>query len=100
MKEPFALETGRIVRSTQGRDRGSHFFVLENLGQDRVLVADGWLHPLSRPKKKNSRHLHATPIVVNLNAIRPEGGKVQDSDLRRSLEENGFPVKPSLCKEG
>ena len=40
------------------------------------------------------------PIMVNWNTIRPEGGAVQDSDLRRALEENGFTVKRSLCKEG
>ena len=100
MKEPFSFEKGRIVQSTQGRDKGKYFLVLEHLGGDLVTVADGLHHPLSRPKKKKTRHLHAKPIVVNLETIRPEGGKVQDSDLRRALEQNGFAVERSLCKEG
>ena len=100
MKEPFSFGKGRIVQSTQGRDRGRYFLVLENLGGDLVMIADGLTHPLSRPKKKKTRHLHAKPIVVNLEMIRPEGGKVQDSDLRRALEENGFPAERALCKEG
>jgi len=100
MKEPFSFESGRVVRSTQGRDRGRFFLVIENLGDGRVTVADGITHRLANPKKKNIRHLHAKPNVVNWDTIRPEGGKVQDSDLRRALEACGFAVDHSLCEEG
>ena len=100
MKDPIPFEPGRVVQSTQGRDRGGYFLVMENLGGGMVTVADGLHHPLARPKKKKTKHLHAKPIVVNLKTIRPEGGSVQDSDLRRALEENGFAVERSLCKEG
>ena len=99
MKEPFSFEPGRIVQSTQGRDRKGYFLILDQLSSDYVMIADGRKHTLERPKKKKTRHLHATPIVVNLNAIRPEGGRIQDSDLRRALEQNGFEVKYPLCKE-
>ena len=100
MKEPFSFEPGRIVRSTQGRDRGRYFLVMTVSEDGTVTVADGLTHPLKRPKKKKTRHLHAEPIVVNLETIRPEGGEVQDSDLRRALNQNGFAVDRSLCKEG
>lgn len=100
MKEPIPFEKGRVVQSTQGRDKGRYFLVLRTEDPELAYIADGLTHPLSRPKKKKIRHLHAKPIVVNLETIRPEGGKVQDSDLRRALEEHGFAVKRSLCKEG
>ena len=100
MKEPFSFERGRVVESTQGRDRGKHFLVLERRGQDLVLIADGRSHKLSNPKKKKTKHLRAKPVLINWETIRPEGGKVQDSDLRRALEEHGFAVERSLCKEG
>jgi len=100
MKEPLSFERGRLVISTQGRDRGRPFLVIEKTGADTVLVADGLVHPLERPKKKKTRHLHAKPIMVNWGSIRPEGGRIQDSDIRRALEKNGFPVKRSLCEEG
>ncbi len=100
MKEPFSFEKGRVVQSIQGRDKGRYFLILGSLSDDTVLVADGLTHPLSRPKKKKIRHLHAKPIVVNLEKIRPEGGAIQDSDLRRALTMNGFAVERSLCKEG
>ena len=100
MKEPLPFEKGRVVISLQGRDRGRAFLILENLGQGMVTMTDGLVHPLQRPKKKKTRHLHAKPIVVNWETIRPEGGKVQDSDVRRALEQTGFAVERSLCKEG
>ena len=100
MKEPLSFEPGRVVQSLQGRDKGRYFLVLEELGGGRVTVADGRAHPLNRQKKKKTRHLHAKPIVVNLKTVRPEGGRIQDSDLRRALEMNGFAVDRSLCKEG
>ena len=100
MKEPFSFVEGRVVRSTQGRDKGKFFLVLGVQGQDSVLIADGRYHPLEKPKKKKKKHLRAEPVQVNLETIRPEGGKTQNSDLRKALESNGFPVEHSLCKEG
>ena len=100
MKEPLSLERGRIVISTQGRDKGRAFLILERIGEDMVTVADGLVHLLERPKKKKTKHLHVKPIMINLDTIRPEGGSVQNSDLRRALGQNGFTVKRSLCKEG
>ena len=99
MKEPFSLERGRVVESTQGRDKGKTFLVLEQCGADTVMIADGCYHRLSNPKKKKTKHLRAKPVLVDWETIRPEGGKVQDSDLRRALRENGFTRERSLCKE-
>ena len=31
MKEPFSFEAGRIVQSTQGRDKGRYFVVTERM---------------------------------------------------------------------
>ena len=99
MKEPFSLERGRVVESTQGRDRGKTFLVLEQCGKDLVLIADGMNHKLSNPKKKKTKHLRAKPVLLDLKALRPEGGALQDSDLRRALEANGFAEERSL-REG
>ena len=99
MKEPFTFEPGRVVQSVQGRDKGHFFLILEAAG-DIVRIADGLYHRLENPKKKKTKHLRAKPVLVDWETIRPEGGKVQDSDLRRALEANGFAVERSLCKEG
>jgi len=100
MKEPLDFRVGRVVQSTQGRDRGNFFLVVGEAGDGLVMIADGDLRRLDHPKKKKTKHLRAKPVVIDLNTIRPEGGRVQDSDLRRSLEEGGFAPERSLRKEG
>ena len=98
MKEPFTFEPGRVVESIQGRDKGHFFLVLEAAG-GFAMIADGTYHKLAHPKKKKTKHLRAKPVLLDLKALRPEGGALQDSDLRRALEVNGFAEKRSL-REG
>ena len=98
MKEPFSFEPGRVVVSTQGRDKGHFFLVLENVSEGTVMIADGIHHKLENPKKK-TKHLRAKPLLLNLKALRPEGGALQDSDLRKALEANGYAEERSL-REG
>ena len=98
MKEPFSFEPGRVVESTQGRDKGLCFLILENAAEGFVMIADGLHHKLENPKKKKTKHLRAKPVLLDLKALRPEGGALQDSDLRRALEANGFAEERSLRK--
>ena len=95
MKDPFTFEPGRVVESIQGRDRGGFFLVLENAGEGIVMIADGSRHKLAHPKKKKTKHLRAKPVLLDLKRLRPEGGRLQDSDLRRALETNGFAEERS-----
>lgn len=50
---------GYVVRSLCGRDRKRVFLIvgISPEGSGRVLVADGKLHTLEKPKKKNLAHL-------------------------------------------
>ena len=98
MKEPFTFEPGRVVESVQGRDKGIFSLVMEVSG-DIVTIADGRRHKLENPKKKKTKHLRAKPVLLDLKALRPEGGALQNSDLRRALEANGFAEERSL-REG
>ena len=98
MKEPFTFEPGRVVESIQGRDKGNFFLVLEAT-EGFATIADGRRRKLDNPKKKKTKHLRAKPVLLDLKALRPEGGALQNSDLRRALEANGFAEKRSL-REG
>ena len=98
MKEPFTFEPGRVVESIQGRDKGNFFLVLE-AAEGIVMIADGRRHKLENPKKKKTKHLRAKPVLLDLKALRPEGGALQNSDLRRALEANGFAEERAL-REG
>ena len=98
--ERLSFEKGRVVQSLQGRDEGRYFIVLAPENEGFVMMADGLTHKLENPKKKKTKHLHAKPVLIDLDAVRPEGGPMQNSDLQRALRENGFAPERSLCKEG
>ena len=99
MKDPFTFEPGRVVQSIQGRDRGYYFLVLDTAEDGSVMIADGDLRKLENPKKKKTKHLRAKPVLLDLKTLRPEGGALQNSDLRRALEANGFAAERPLCRE-
>ena len=83
---------GRVVLSTQGRDEGRYFIVLEVIDDQFVLMADGLTRRIDHPKKKKIKHLRPKPIVVNVDGSTLPNKHLQDSDLRRYLNENGLEI--------
>ena len=82
----YPAEVGRIVRSRAGRDAGRPFLVIRELDRDYVLIADGGLRTMERPKKKKRRHLAPTPrLDAQLRDRLLSGAPVADSEIRRSL---------------
>ena len=62
MKAP--LEAGRVVCVTRGHDAGSWCAVLQVLDERMVLLCDGKLRTLEKPKKKQVKHLTALPYTI------------------------------------
>ena len=83
---------GRVVLSTQGRDEGRYFVVLEVIDENFVLMADGLTRKIAHPKKKKVKHLRPKPIVVEVDGTKLPNQHLQDSDLRRALAENGLEI--------
>ena len=83
---------GRVVLSTQGRDEGRYFIVLEVIDENFVLMADGLTRKIDHPKKKKIKHLRPKPILVNVDGSALPNKHLQDSDLRRYLNENGLEI--------
>ena len=52
----LGLERGRVVISLAGKDKGRLMAVLSFTDRE-VLLTDGKLRPLERPKSKNIRHV-------------------------------------------
>ena len=83
-KIPVAL--GSVVNSRAGRDAGRPFLVIRELDQDYVLIADGGLRTMDRPKKKKRRHLKPTGQVdTHLREKLMGGEPVSDKEIRLSL---------------
>ncbi|EIC96021.1 hypothetical protein HMPREF9970_2726 [Lachnoanaerobaculum saburreum F0468] len=50
------INTGDIVISIKGHDRGEYYLVLD-CDKDFVYLADGRLKLIEKPKKKNKKHV-------------------------------------------
>lgn len=48
---------GKLVQSKAGRDKGEFFFVIEQIDEQFVLIVDGKIHKVEKPKKKKLKHL-------------------------------------------
>ncbi len=81
------MEIGDVVLSLRGRDQGRLFLVV---GQslDRVLVTDGDLRPVTKPKAKNPRHVAAAGRLREAERERlRQGPKPGDDEVRRWLQD-------------
>ena len=90
--ERLTMIPGRVVLSTQGRDEGRYFVVLEVIDENFVLMADGLTRKVDHPKKKKVKHLRPKPIVVEVDGAKLPNKHLQDSDLRNALSAHGLEI--------
>lgn len=88
--EQSDINIGQVVKSTQGRDQGKFFVVVEVLDREYVLIVDGDIRKTDKPKKKKVKHL------VKLNILSEEvrdrvlnSKKMNNAFIRRELERLG-----------
>lgn len=82
---------GRLVLSKAGRDAGRYYVIIE-LAEDPgyVMIADGALRKIERPKKKKLKHLHMTPIVLEEAAARLRSGRqIANGELYNMIQRTG-----------
>lgn len=82
------MPIGQIVRSKAGRDKGRVFVVVGNADNLHVLIADGDLRKIEKPKKKKIKHLQKYNDIaedIRLKIIKKE--KITNADLRNALEQ-------------
>ncbi|HHT17824.1 MAG TPA: hypothetical protein GXZ77_08990 [Papillibacter sp.] len=80
---PF--DVSDIVSPTRGHDSGTLLFIVK-LEDNYAYLVDGKHRPLSRPKKKNIRHIRRVgrsdcPAAEKIR----KGEPLTDSEIRRSL---------------
>lgn len=66
-------QTGMIVRSAAGRDKGK-FMVIVSIEGDFAYIADGRERKLERPKKKRLKHIRVTNTVVSPDHMATDKG--------------------------
>ena len=75
------IQTGQVVFSKQGRDKGNVMIVI-NTEAEYVYLVDGKLRTLDKPKKKKIKHIQPTNHIADLKT---DGRALQDADIRKQL---------------
>ena len=77
---------GQVVYSIAGRDTGKVFVITQVIDINYVLVSDGDLRRVEKPKKKKIRHLKFSSIIVDSIAQKINCGmKLTNADIRKAL---------------
>lgn len=85
------LVIGQVVKSKAGRDRGRVFVVVDIVDEQYVLLVDGDLRKVDKPKKKKVKHLTKYNMISDEIKNRLENDeKVNNLLLRRELEKLGL----------
>ncbi len=83
-------EPGQIVRSKAGHDKGNVFFIVGILDDGYVLIADGDLRKVEKPKKKKIRHLQPYNKVSAVIAGKIKNGiRIENAELQKELDKSG-----------
>ena len=78
---------GRIAVSKAGRDKGVRYAVTGTNDDGTVLVCDGKVHKVLRPKRKKPKHLQfEAGRIEGIDDILSAKGGTADAALRRALK--------------
>ncbi|ABN54124.1 MAG TPA: RNA-binding protein [Hungateiclostridium thermocellum] len=84
------ISIGQVVYSRAGRDSGRKLVVVGIVDDKNVLVADGDLRRIEKPKRKKIKHLRVTKkVILPLTDKLKSGAKVSNSEIRKALAEIG-----------
>ncbi|MDD3193394.1 MAG: KOW domain-containing RNA-binding protein [Oscillospiraceae bacterium] len=76
---------GCVVRSASGRD-ARRFYLVVKVEDGFVWIADGKVHLLEKPKRKNPKHLRKTNTQVSVEDV------TTNNQLKRLLHPFNYPV--------
>jgi len=84
------LDIGQIVKSKSGRDQGRLFIVIAKIDAEYVLIVDGSLRRIDKPKKKKIKHLAKVNAVSNeIREAILNNNKINNAFIRRELSRLG-----------
>ena len=81
-----SAQLGRVVVSIAGRDAGNYFIIVGIESESIVLIADGVIRKLDKPKRKKLKHLVLKPQISKIIGDKlKEGKKVFDPEIKSAL---------------
>lgn len=81
------IKKGSIVKSMAGHD-ANRFYVVMEVSGDSASIADGKLRTREKPKKKNTRHLAPTNVVIRIETL------TTDKKIRKVLWPYNYGEEP------
>jgi large subunit ribosomal protein L14e len=83
----MGITAGEIVKSRAGRDAGRYFVVKEIIDDSYVLIVDGSLRKLEKPKKKKVKHVEPTGDVIDglVPELTDQGGRITNKEINRVI---------------
>ena len=78
------MNKGQVVISKNGRDKGKYFIILD-IEDEYLFLADGNLRTITKPKKKKIKHTQKTNKIFDLESVGARG--LQDADLKKWIRE-------------
>lgn len=80
------INLGQIVKSKAGRDVGKFFIIIDIVDNNYVIIADGKLRKVERPKRKKIKHLEFTDKVVEtIKKKLTDNLKITNAEIRKLL---------------
>lgn len=84
--EQTDLDIGQIVKSKSGRDAGRIFVVFGKADSNHVLIVDGSLRRVDKPKKKKIKHLAKLNLVsTEIREAILNDKRINNAFIRREL---------------
>jgi len=80
------IAVGDVVQSLKGRDANQSFVVVD-IKDDYILLANGKNRTIQNPKKKKIKHIKIASL--SLESIKQKlqsGNKVLDSEIRKAID--------------
>ena len=91
----FNIKKGDCAQSIRGRDKGSIYIVADKLPNGKLMLVDGKIRTLAKPKQKNIKHCKHVDIKNNISEKFANNQKVFDFEIITVLKE----FKPKIDKE-
>lgn len=80
------IRLGQVVYSKAGRDADRVFVIIDIIDDKYVLISDGDLRKIEKPKRKKIKHLGITEEVLkSLNEKLENKQKVTNAELRKLI---------------
>lgn len=87
MKINGDIQIGQYVRSKAGRDKNHVFIVIDILDHEYVLLTDGDVRRIEKPKKKKLKHLfEINQISEAVREKMKDDKKLTNLTIRREIE--------------